>query len=56
MEFTWILCGGARAATVVPTCEDLAYLDGAVEKIRVALNGHKTGHTPILNTSAQICL
>ena len=56
MEFTWILCSGARAATVVPTCEDLAYLAAAVEKVRVALSGHKTGHTLILNTSAQICL
>ena len=26
----------------------------AIEKARVALSGHKTGHTPILNMSVQI--
>jgi len=26
----------------------------AIEKARVALSGHKTGHTPILNTSSQM--
>jgi hypothetical protein len=28
----------------------------AIEKARVALSGHKTGHTPILNTSEQITI